>query len=42
MRNYTCMAFISRRRGDGLLIWMDMLENGEVSFQTTYELVRAD
>lgn len=31
-----------QKKGDSLLIWMDMLENGEVAFQTTYELVRAD
>lgn len=31
-----------QKKGDSLLIWMDMLENGEVAFQTTYELVRVD
>ena len=30
-----------QKKGDALLIWMDMLENGEVAFQTSYELVRA-
>jgi hypothetical protein len=28
-------------KGDSLLVWMDMFENGEVAFQTSYELVRA-
>jgi hypothetical protein len=27
--------------GERLSIWMDMLENGEVAFQTSYDLVRA-
>lgn len=31
-----------RRTGDVLLIWMDMVENDEVAFQTTCELLRAD
>ena len=31
-----------RKKGDSLMIWMDMLENGEVAFQTRYELVRAE
>jgi hypothetical protein len=31
-----------QKKGDGLLIWMDMLENGELAFQTSYELVRVD
>jgi hypothetical protein len=31
-----------QKKGDGLLIWMDMLENGEIAFRTSYELARAD
>lgn len=31
-----------QKKGDSMLIWMDMLENGEVAFETSYELVRAD
>ncbi len=31
-----------QKKGDGLLVWMDMLENGEVAFRTSYSLVRAD
>jgi hypothetical protein len=30
------------KRGDNILIWMDMFENGEVAFRTSYRLVRAD
>ncbi|MHC4991460.1 MAG: hypothetical protein ACYTGC_10805 [Planctomycetota bacterium] len=31
-----------RKEGENLVIWMDMLENGEVAFRTSYTLVRAD
>jgi hypothetical protein len=31
-----------RRKADSLLVWMDMTKNGEVAFQTKYELARAD
>ena len=30
-----------QKSDNGLSIWMDMLENGEVAFQSSYELVRA-
>lgn len=29
-----------QKKDDSLVIWMDMHENGELSFKTTYELVR--
>jgi len=31
-----------QKKDDSMLIWMDMLENGEVAFRTSYELVRED
>jgi hypothetical protein len=31
-----------QKKGDSLVIWMDMMENGEVAFQTSYELVRVN
>jgi hypothetical protein len=31
-----------KKKDDSLLIWMDMLKNGKVAFQTSYKLVRAN
>jgi hypothetical protein len=31
-----------RKKGNKMLIWMDMLENGEIAFKTSYELTRAN
>ena len=31
-----------QKKDDSLVIWMDMHENGKLSFKTTYELVRAN
>ena len=30
-----------KTQGESMLVWMDMMENGEVAFKTSYELVRA-
>jgi hypothetical protein len=31
-----------QKKGDAVLIWMDMVKDGEVAFTTSYELVPAD
>ena len=31
-----------QKKGDSLLIWMDMLEDSKLAFKTSYELVRAE